>query len=217
MEQEHIQEAIIERFNNLQPEIQEIIINTNYDETLYDISKRYNLTDEQYREIELNTTLVLLGNTHPDKYKDELLEDLKIPENEVDSIIFEIKEKILNKVLPIIINNFKEDEELEKRIVGEVEKEATILTSKPLVLDPKFASIPKAVQEAVALSGWKEKLYEIARKYSLTVDKMGVLEDITTKTIVGSIKADEFENEIRLKIDLPEDKLKEMISEINTA
>ena len=110
MEKEDIKLAIIERFNSLQPEIQMIIMNTNYEESLYSISKKYNLSDDQYKELELNTTLVLLGNTHPDEYKNELADDLKISGETLDKLVNEINEKILKEVLPIIRKNFIDDE-----------------------------------------------------------------------------------------------------------
>lgn len=177
----------------------------NWDQILLGMNTKYN--SDQLDNLRIETELLLCGLTSTEEFPLELETRMKIPKIEVLALIETMDKLIFKKI----------QEELEKRIVNEVEEEATIITSKPLVLDPKFASIPTAVQEAVALSQWKEKLYEISRRYNLTVDKMGELEDITAKTISGTIKTDKFESEVKSKIDLSEDKLKEMIAEINTA
>ena len=205
MEQEELNKAILERFNNLQPEIQEIIMSTTYEDNLYGIAKKYNLSDEQFKELELNTTLVLLGNTHPEEYKNELVDDLKITEELANKLILDIDEKILNKVLPIIKQNFIDDDENEKKFYN----------SDLENLDARFSNMPRDVQEAIAVSGWKEKIYQIAKKYSLTVEKMGVLEDITVRTLSGQSLSEQYENEVKGKVGLPEDKTKEMVAEIN--
>lgn len=116
MEQEEIKKAIIERFNNLQPEIQEAIMDSNYEKNLYDVGKKYNLTIEQMGELEFNTTLVMLGQTHPDDYNKELLEDLKIPEEKINLIVSDINEIVLKPIRELLKKNFEEDNRVESEL-----------------------------------------------------------------------------------------------------
>ncbi|MFA7315242.1 MAG: hypothetical protein WC059_00365 [Candidatus Paceibacterota bacterium] len=111
-QQEEIKKAIQERFENLQPEIQDAIMSSNYEKELYDISQKYKLNIEQMGQLELNTTLVMLGNTHPDEYVDELVTDLKIKKEDALAISNDVNERIMKNIREILKKNFeKEDEE----------------------------------------------------------------------------------------------------------
>lgn len=67
------------------------------------------------------------------------------------------------------------------------------------------------------MSQWREKLYLIANKYNLPFDKQSTLEEITIQTLAGTIRADQYENEIKSKINVPEEKSRLFITEINEA
>ena len=72
-----------------------------------------------------------------------------------------------------------------------------MIKSKDLVkknLDPNFSKLPESVQIAIANSDWKKKLYDIASKYKLTVEQMGMLEEITMKVMNNDIKPNLYEN-----------------------
>jgi cell fate (sporulation/competence/biofilm development) regulator YlbF (YheA/YmcA/DUF963 family) len=174
MEQEEIKKAILERFNNLQPEIQAAIMDTNYEIYLDEVGKKHNLTLEQMADLELNTTLVMLGQTHPDEYKDELIEDLELPEEKITEIVNDINEKILKPIIVILRNNFEEDERIESEfrktplppyaLLPNEEKKAEIVPNtfevekkeipkSPEVISapelPKSYFIPKPMEEKV--------------------------------------------------------------------
>lgn len=185
MEQEEIKKAIIERFNSLQPEIQDLIISTNYEETLYSISQGHKLTDEQFSNLELNTTLVLLGNTHPSEYKNELTDILNTSQDEIEKIVSEVNEKILNKVLPILIQNFEEDEKSE------------IITNENKGKE------------------YKQNLYEIGAKFKLPVDQIGEIDILTDNFLSGKISSIDYEKSISDIVVIPSEKKIELIKEIN--
>ncbi|MCC6323381.1 hypothetical protein IT400_01165 [Candidatus Nomurabacteria bacterium] len=112
MDQEEIKKSIAERFDNLQPEIQKVILSPDYEKNLYDISKKYNLSLEQTRELELNTTLVLIGSIHPEDYNRELEDDIKLPTENMIKIVADIDEKIFKDIKNLLASNFnKEDAE----------------------------------------------------------------------------------------------------------
>src|SRR5437016_6180323 len=114
MEQEEIKNLIVERLNNLQPEIRNAIMSSNYDKELYDISQKYKLSIEQMGKLELNTTLVMIGHTHPDEYRGELIEDLKLPAETVDAIVNDVNEKVMKNIRELIKQNFAKDDEEEE-------------------------------------------------------------------------------------------------------
>ena len=209
MEQEEIKNAIIERFNNLQPEIRNIILDENYDKTLYNISQKYKMTPEQVQDFELNTTLVLLGQTHPNDYEKELKEDIKLPKETIENIVQEVKEQILKNIYQTLKDNFTKDDEEEAKL------ESFNKNSKTKTLDPRFSSLPQEVQDAIALSDYQKKLYEISTKNKLPIDMMSIVEDITVKLLNGKISPSQYENEIAIATDLPPTKVKEIANDVN--
>lgn len=116
MDQENIRNLIIERFNSLQPEIQDAILDTAYEEKLSKISEKYNLSKEQWYDFEIHTTLVMLGNTHPEDYLNALIESLKISNDTALKIVTEVNETILKDILPILKQNFIDDDTEEEEI-----------------------------------------------------------------------------------------------------
>ena len=114
--QEEVKQAIIERFNNLQPEIKDAIMSSNYEKNLYDIGTKYKLTIEQMGKLEFNTTLVLLGQTHPDDYENDLAADLNLPKETISNIVNDINEKIMKNIREMIKKNFAEDDKEEEAL-----------------------------------------------------------------------------------------------------
>jgi hypothetical protein len=165
------------------------------------MNKKYN--PEQLDVLEMETELLLCGLENTKNYTKELESGMKISRAEVETLINELDKLVFKKI----------QEELENRLNGG--KGEIVYTNKPFVVDPRFISLPKEVQEAISYSNWKERMYDIAKKYKLNVEQTGFLEEITTKVILNTIHADQYENEIRSKIDLGDDKIKEMVVELN--
>lgn len=153
--------------------------------------------------LEMETELLLCGLESTKKYTEELESGMKISKAEVGTLINELDKLVFKKI----------QEELENRLNGG--KGKIVYTNKPFVIDPRFVSLPKEVQEAISYSNWKERMYDIAKKFKLNVEQTGLLEEITTKVILNTIHADQYEKEIRSKIDLGDDKIKEMVAELN--
>jgi len=177
----------------------------NWKQILLGMNKKYN--SEQLEELETETELLLCGLTNTIDFPKELETRMKIPKVEVALLLSEMDKLIFKKM----------QEELEKRLNGGVIENEKIGTgiNKPLVLDPRFEKLPRDVQESIANSDWREKIYDIAKKYQINVEKMGDLEGITVKVILNEIKGTEYEDAIRSKIDMGDDKIKEMVREIN--
>ena len=165
------------------------------------INKKY--TPDQLYNLETETELLLCGLITPENYQKELESRMQLHKTDVISLINEIDKLIFKKI----------QQELESRLNGG--KGKIVYTNKPFVVDPRFISLPKEVQEAISYSNWKERMYDIAKKFKLNVEQTGLLEEITTKVILNTIHTDQYEGEIRSKIDLGDDKIKEMVAELN--
>ncbi|MFA7000204.1 MAG: hypothetical protein WC241_03765 [Candidatus Paceibacterota bacterium] len=160
----------------------------------------------QLETLETETELLLCGLVNTIDFPKELEARMKIPKVEVSMLLNEMDRLIFKKM----------QEELEKRLDNSNGDNKNVLDkNKVLVFDLRFTSLPKDIQESIAYSNWKEKLYNIARKYKINVEQMGILEDITVKVILNTIAGNQYEDAIRSKIDLGNDKIKEMVGEIN--
>ena len=165
------------------------------------INKNYN--PDQLYNLETETELLLCGLITPEAYPKELESRMRLHKAEVETLINEIDKLIFKKI----------QEELEKRL-AEKPKD-TPMVRKSFSPDPLFVSLPMLTQEAIALSGWKDSVYEIAKKYNLNIEKTGELQNVVVQTLTNVIHTDKFESEIKSKFNLPDDKNKEMIAELN--
>ncbi len=139
MDHEEMKDKILERFNNLQPEIQAAIMNSNYEKILYDIAQNHKLNIKEMGELEFNTTLVLLGQIHPDEYAMNLEEDLKLPKETIDAIVGEVNEQIMKNIREIIKKNFEKD--------AEDDKDQEEVPVPPYLYTPKVEEVKQPIAE----------------------------------------------------------------------
>lgn len=176
----------------------------NWKQIIEGMGKKYSIS--QLEALETETELLLCGIVSTIDFPKELEARMKIPKVEVSMLLSEMDRLIFKKM----------QEELEKRLNNSNTDNKNVLdVNKALNFDLRFASLPKDIQESIAYSNWKEKLYDIARKYKINVEQMGILEDITVKVILNTIAGNQYEDAIRSKIDLGNDKIQEMVMEIN--
>lgn len=110
MDNEEIKKAIAQRFDNLQPEIQDIIMSQDYERSLVEIIGDFDLNPEQMKELEFNTTMVLLGEIHPDEYKRAMQESMNVSENILEKIVASVEQKIFKSVRSMIVENWEKDD-----------------------------------------------------------------------------------------------------------
>lgn len=97
-----LEKIIKERFEALPESIQEIILSSNYEDKLLEVSKKYNLNVEQMGKLELQTTMILMGLGHPDNFQAELTKDLDIDAEKVRQIVKEINDGIFAKIRELL-------------------------------------------------------------------------------------------------------------------
>ncbi|OGI87275.1 hypothetical protein A2995_01195 [Candidatus Nomurabacteria bacterium RIFCSPLOWO2_01_FULL_33_24] len=103
-----IAQAIKQRYDNMPEDIKQIIVSSDYQDGLVNISKKFKLNIEQLGVLEINTTMVLLGIINPNKLQEELEKELNINSEKTKGITKEINDQIFHKVkwsLEKIFNN----------------------------------------------------------------------------------------------------------------
>ena len=86
------------RFALLPEEIQKAITSSDYQMKLFDIAKKYKFTYEQLGKLEMETTLTLLGMTHPNDYITSLTEQLGKKKEEIEPLVNEIKTQVFDPI-----------------------------------------------------------------------------------------------------------------------
>ena len=208
MNKEQLQQKIAEYYGKLPKEAQIVFSSMTWMETLKDIGVKYSLNNNQIETLGTETTLVLLGIIHIEEYQKILEKELGLEKEITEKIIIEIDENILKTIKDALSKTF------EANAISLAEKETPVVEKVP-EFDPRFMSMPKEVEEAIAKSNWKEKLYEIAGKYKLTVEQMGALEEMTVKVISNEVHPDKYEEELASKITIAKEDVSNLVKDIN--
>ena len=98
------------RFELLPSELQNAITSSEYQTKLFEIAKIHKLTFEKLGQLEMETTMVLLGMTPPDEYRTDLVEQIGLPEKDVDSIVHEINEQVFKPIRESLMKLYNKDE-----------------------------------------------------------------------------------------------------------
>ncbi len=204
MNKEEIQKNIGLYYSKLPPNLQEIFSSMRWLETLKQISSKYNLTEDQIRIIGTETTIVLLGMNDLTEYERILERELSLSKDLFKKIMEEIDTSVINTVRPDLIKTFEKNINIEKK--EEIERKK--------ILDERFEKLPIEIQNSIKESNYYEKLYEIGGKYGLLISEIVELEAITTNVMMGIIKGEKFEETVKNKLRLSEEKTKGLVYEI---
>jgi hypothetical protein len=93
-----IQKEIASRYELLPEELQNIIVGDEYRMQLFTTAKELKLTYEELGTLEIETTMVLLGMTRPDDFRNELQIELKKNDQEIDNLVKIVNERIFAPV-----------------------------------------------------------------------------------------------------------------------
>lgn len=93
-----IQKEIASRYELLPEELQNIIIGDEYRMQLFTTAKELKLTYEELGTLEVETTMVLLGMTRPEDFRNELQMELKKNDQEIDNLVKVVNERIFAPV-----------------------------------------------------------------------------------------------------------------------
>ena len=112
MDEENTTKIIKEKFDALPENIQEIILSSNYQDTLIKIGQQYNLNIEQMGILERETTMAMMGLTPLKDFETELTRELNIDKEKGSKIVADINEKVFLKIRDLLkLMNTPEGEE----------------------------------------------------------------------------------------------------------
>lgn len=202
MKQEELQKKIAEYYSKLTPDVQKLFASMSWMENIKSVVEKYSLNEKQAEDMYTETVLVLLGIVHPDEYEKFIISSLDISKENADKIILQINQEIFKDIRTKLIEAYT---------INTRDLEA----NNKIIIDPKFSSLPQNVQEGIAQSGYQAKLYAIGTKYKLTVDKMGLLEDVTVDLINGKVSPSSYEEKLKSLTSLDKEKVSEMANDVN--
>jgi hypothetical protein len=114
-------EEIKNKFEKLPEDLRWAIIASNIDENITSIGQKHGLNIEELGQLSLETHMVVLGYTHPDKLEESIKNSLGFPNEKNKELVREINEKILKDIREKLMSlNKKEDKYIEQ--IEEVEK-----------------------------------------------------------------------------------------------
>ena len=195
MDQIQLKQKIAEYFAKLPKEAQIVFSSMIWMETLKNIAVKYNLNESQLELLGTETTLVLLGIIQVEEYQEIIETELGLEKEIIENVIIEIDENILKTIKGQLAETFE-------------------LNAMSLV-DQRFVNMPKEDQGAIAASNWEDRLYGIGLKYKLTVEQLGLLEEITIKVMTNEIHPDQYQSEIASKITIPKEDISNLVNDIN--
>jgi len=214
-----LQIKIAEARAGLSKESRAAIDDVDWKFILLGMNKKYN--SDQLENLVTETELLLCGILNPDQYENELEKRIMLPKEDIISLLNDVDRLVFKKI----------QEALEKRIEGngqsmfkgpqaKIDKiisvnEKALLMKKTSDLDPRFGNMPRGVQEAIGKSNWKEKLYEISKRYKINIEQMGILEETTSKVISNEIHPDKYESELSSEINIAREDISNMVRDVN--
>ncbi|MEK7572746.1 MAG: hypothetical protein AAB493_02750 [Patescibacteria group bacterium] len=91
-------EEIQKKFESLPEDLKWAIMAVNVDEKVTEIGKTYGLNIEQLGQLSLETHMVILDYTHPEKFEESLKASLNLPDEKNREIVMNINDKILREI-----------------------------------------------------------------------------------------------------------------------
>jgi len=204
------EQIIKDQLNKLPAEMASIFFDQELPKKILSVGKSFNLNDEQIKKLETETYLLILGLTSPEDYQNELKEQIGVEEDVservCDSIEKILPEGTIDKLADFCKNDKNEitDDDISHKIPPE-----------NISYDSRFLTLPQELQNAIARSDWKNKLYGIAQNHKLNIEQMGILEDVTAQVILNTVHGDQYENTLIGKLNISGEEAGKIAGEVN--
>lgn len=106
-------EELQKRFKELPEALREAIFSAEIAETLLSIGKKYALSLERVGDLSTETSLVMLGVTHPKEYISQLQQELGVERDVAKNIAQEVNEQVFSKIREELkkLHNIKDETE----------------------------------------------------------------------------------------------------------
>jgi len=198
-----LQNKINEELKKLSPKTQEVINSVDWQASIDNISSKYKLADDERDSLKIETLLILIGLTDPERFEFEIENNVGVNKKESE----EISNEILNRVLIPIADRMPKGEKIlssqnttEKEEIRSSLKGSSNFISKNQIINQKARNLPKEIQEIISNGSWHNKLIEIGKKYALRVDQISELENETVLVLLALNSSDEYVNEIQKRL-----------------
>ncbi len=145
-----VQAGLDERFKKLEPRIQKIVQDSNYQVKIYSIGKRNNLTFAQITELEEVITETILGNIPIDKFEGELKNRANLPTERMDFIVNEVNDKILRDIRSSILSLGRQSENKENSLTLKPNHSISNRLNISIEAEKKLAPIEPEKKEEVS-------------------------------------------------------------------
>lgn len=104
-----IQKELRTRFELLPKEIQDTIISSEYQMKLFELAKKYKISYADLGQLELETTMVLLGMTKPDEFEESLAESIpKDKASIISPLVKEIDIQVFSAIRTQLVELYEE-------------------------------------------------------------------------------------------------------------
>ena len=137
-----------------------------------------------------------------------LSDEIKIPKNSMDEMLADISDDILrpirSKLTETFMKNNNESEEPEEEILEE---------DQPI--NERLKNLSAETQDAIIKSNYQKKLYEIGKANQLSVDQMGMLENLLIDVILNKVHPEDFESVLEDTLKTDAEKSQTISNEIN--
>lgn len=165
---------------------------------IQDTGEKFSLTEEEKSIIESVITTNILFATNAEKIKENLREKLVNKKNSFSEIYTDLENKIIKPAIKDLG-------------IKEIDTEKV----KKGVLNEHLNKLSPNIQSVIDESDYQTKIYIVGKKHNLTIAQISELEEIVTKTILGQISGDVFEESIKNTLGLATEKVILITQELN--
>ena len=192
----NVEQKLDARFKKLPKEIENIIKESNYQETLYNIAKEHNLTVLQMGSLETTVIDLIVGAIHPEEFENYLEKNLELPLETVRKIANDVNEKIFLKIRELLkLMNTPEGEipSVEKTTEETQNNETQVLNSAGVEIVPEklelgTAEKPTENREDILEKIEKPETINKMTNYELQIDNKEETHPILAQKLSGSLQ-----------------------------
>ncbi len=205
MDTEQLKDSISLFYGRLPADAQVYFAGQSWLKTIEKINTEFNLNEDQVKTLSTETTLVLLGIISVSEFESAIRNEMNLPTSLSEQIVSIISRNIISPIRNQLVSTHESNLAFDPSIQFEDGQN----------LDPQFSSLPIEVQESIALSDYQKKIYALGQKYKLAINLLSGLERVTVSLIKGEISPDDYEQSVAKETNLPDDKIKELIDDVN--
>ena len=198
MDQTQLQQKIAEYYEKLPKIAQTVFSSMLWMEDLKKIIAKYSLNEVQEQSLGTETMLVLLGIISEEEYEMTVRTDLAVEEDMATKIITDVNDMIIATIRPELAEVYKKNNIVE---------ESTI--------DMTGAEGKEETKQAINSVDWKQAVIDIKTKYNFNLIQLEDLETEMQAVFSGTAKPENFQNEIKTKMDITDAQAQEVANEVN--